>query len=136
MRITEEEDRRRREAETLERLPRALDDVHRALAGCIQTYQRAFGAESAEIHLRGAKIDIAVREKEGAAWRQRAKVTVATVPELPGFRIEQGEDSLTIEVGLLPGDKVFYRSGDHYLTLEELTRRILDRALFPRLKQE
>jgi len=34
---------------------------------------------------------------------------------------------------VLAGDKLFYRDGDEYITLEELTRRILDRALFPKL---
>jgi hypothetical protein len=38
-----------------------------------------------------------------------------------------------IEVGLLPGDKLFYRDQDQFVTMEELTRRILDRALFPKL---
>ena len=136
MRITEEQERRRREAEILERLPRALEDMHRALAACIQSYQRGFGAESAEMHMRGGKIEIVVREKHGSGWQPRDKAALAMVPELPGFRIEHGEEALLIEVGLLPGDKVFYRTGDQYLTMEELTRRILDRALFPKLKQE
>jgi hypothetical protein len=38
-----------------------------------------------------------------------------------------------IEVGLLPGDKLFFRDHDEFLTMEELTRRILDRAFFPKL---
>jgi len=41
-----------------------------------------------------------------------------------------------IEVGLLPGDKLFYRDQDEFITGEELTRRILDRALFPKLGSE
>jgi hypothetical protein len=42
-----------------------------------------------------------------------------------------------VEVGLLPDDKVFYRDRDQdkYLTVEELTRRILDRSLFPKLAE-
>ena len=52
---------------------------------------------------------------------------------LPGFRIERGGEPLMIEVGLLPGDKLFYRDKDEFLTMEELTRRILDRAFFPKL---
>jgi hypothetical protein len=42
---------------------------------------------------------------------------------------------LEIVVGLLPGDMLFYRDGDKYLTMEELTRRILDQALFPKLAE-
>jgi hypothetical protein len=40
---------------------------------------------------------------------------------------------LDIELGLLPGDKMYYKDGDKFLTMEELTRRILDRSLFPKL---
>jgi hypothetical protein len=136
MRITEEQDRRRREAETRERLPRALEDLHRSLAGCIERYRHAFGAESAEIHPRGSYIEIAVRDDEEGGGHERARVKVALAPELPGFQVEGNQEPLVIEVGLLPGNKVYYRAGDQYLTMEELTRRILDRALFPKLKAE
>ena len=59
-------------------------------------------------------------------------------PELPGFRIERGEFSLSVEFGLLPSDKLFYmdREQDKYLTMEEFTKRILDRALFPALPEQ
>jgi hypothetical protein len=60
-------------------------------------------------------------------------VDVTVAPALPGFRIERGGEPLEIVVGILPGDKLFYRDGDQYLTMEELTRRILDKALFPKL---
>ena len=99
MRIQEEQDRRRREAEIHERLPRSLEEVHRALAGCIESYRRAFGDESAEIQLRGPEIAIAVRENERGEWQERAVVTVALAPALPGFRIEREGNPLTIEVG-------------------------------------
>ena len=135
MRISEEQDRRRREAETRERLPRSLEDVYRALAGCIECYRRAFGEESAEILARGSRIEIAVRGDEGAG-SERARLTVILVPELPGFRIEGHGEPMLIEVGLLPGDKVYYRAGEQFLTMEELTRRILDRVMFPKLKAE
>ena len=59
------------------------------------------------------------------------------MPELPGIRIDRGEDSLAVEIGILSNDKLFYRDceKDTYLSLEDLTRRILDRALFPKLKE-
>jgi hypothetical protein len=40
-------------------------------------------------------------------------------------------------VGVLPSDKLYYRDceQDKYLTMEELTRRILDRVLFPKLRE-
>jgi hypothetical protein len=74
-----------------------------------------------------------VREEQDGRWEQRSKVDVTVVPSLPGFHIERGSETLEIVVGILPGDKLFYRDGDQYLTMEELTRRILDKALFPKL---
>ena len=52
---------------------------------------------------------------------------------LPGFRIERGGEPLEIVVGILPDQNLYYRDADKYLTMEELTRRILDKALFPKL---
>jgi hypothetical protein len=54
---------------------------------------------------------------------------------VPGFQIERGNEPLIIEVGMLPEGKVFFRDRvlDKYLNMEDLTRRILDRALFPKL---
>jgi hypothetical protein len=132
-RVQEEQERREREAEILVRLPRALEEAYRHLAACIETYVGAFGPESADIHLQASKIRITIREELEGKWQQRAKVEMSIVPSLPGFRIERGGEPLTIEVGLLPGEKLFYRDQDHFLTMEELTRRILDRALFPKL---
>ena len=55
-----------------------------------------------------------------------------TVPSL-----RPTEYSLAIEVGVLPSDNLFYRDReqDLYLTLEDLTKRILDRVLFPKLTE-
>jgi len=41
-------------------------------------------------------------------------------------------------VGLLPSDKLFYRdrAQDKYIAMDELTRRVLDRALFPALPEQ
>ena len=136
MRITEEQDRRRRETEVLERLPSALQEVHQNLQVCVEAYQQSFGAQSADLQLMRSKIQIVVREESEGQWQQQSAVNVVAVPEVPGFRIERGGDSLVVEVGLLPSDRVFYRDRelDQYLNMDELTRRILDRALFPKLR--
>ena len=42
-------------------------------------------------------------------------------------------EPLEIVVGILPDQNLYYRDADKYLTMEELTRRILDKALFPKL---
>jgi len=133
MRIQEEQERRQREAQILERLPRALEETHRHLAECVEAYAGAFGPESADIHLQASKIRITVRDEQDGKWQQRAKIEVSIIASLPGFRIERGGEPLMIEVGLLPGDKLFYRDQDEFLTMEELTRRTLDRAFFPKL---
>jgi hypothetical protein len=133
MRIQEEQDRRQREAQILERLPRALEETYRQLASCVEAYAGAFGPESADILLQGSKIRITIRDEQDGKWQQRTKIEMSIVSSLPGFRIDRGGEPLMIEVGLLPGDKMFYRDKDEFLTMEEMTRRILDRAFFPKL---
>ena len=133
MRVQEEQERRQREAQILARLPRAVEETYRHLAECVEVYADAFGPESADIHLQASKIRIAIREEQEGKWQQRAKIEMSIIGSLPGFRIERGGEPLMIEVGLLPGDKLFYRDKDEFLTMEELTRRILDRAFFPKL---
>ncbi|MGA3016384.1 MAG: hypothetical protein ABSF62_04630 [Bryobacteraceae bacterium] len=133
VRITEESERRKREASTLEKLPQALEEVRGAMAACVEAYTRTFGPETAELQASGQRLWMIVREEQNGRWEQRSKVDVTVAPALPGFRIERGGEPLEIVVGILPGDKLFYRDGDQYLTMEELTRRILDKALFPKL---
>lgn len=134
MRIQEERDRREKEAQTLKRLPSALEEMYQDLAGCIERYTAAFGSESAEIELDGSKMRITVRDEEEGKWLVRSQLVVTIVPTLPGLRIDRGEgEPLTILVGILPSDKLFYRDGEEYIGMEELSRRILDRALFPKL---
>jgi hypothetical protein len=134
MRIGEEQDRRRREEKTLEMLPEALQDLNRQLRECIETFKQAFGADSAEIHYYAGKIRIRVNEQRNGKWEPVAKVDVSALPSLPGFKVDRGEgDPVLIGLGLLPGDKLFYRHADQFLTMEEVTRRVLDRALFPKL---
>ena len=137
MRISEEQDRRLREAQVRERLPRALDELHRALTDCIESYTQAFGAETAELQLEGRRISIVVREQLDGEWRQQAKVEIAAVDAIPGFQISCCGEPVVIELGMLPGDKLFYRDRDQdqYVSLDEVTHRALDRALFPKLRE-
>jgi hypothetical protein len=136
LRITEEKERREREANILERLPRALDELKGSLSVCIDSYTAAFGPEAADMRLTGLKLRVIVRESTDLGWKECGRVEIDAVPELPGFEVRSGGTTLAIEVGILPGDRLYYRDRqiDQYLTMEELTRRMLDRALFPKLK--
>ena len=137
MRIQEERERRQRETQILENLPRILEELQRVLAECVEGYREAFGAESADIVELPSKIKVTVHEQRDGRWQTTSKVEIGMVPSIPGLQIDRGEISTVIEVGLLPGQKVFYRDReqDKYLTMEELTRRILDRAFFPKLQE-
>jgi hypothetical protein len=126
MRITEEKERRERERMILERMPRALEELRATLTLCVETYNQAFGADSVRLRLEQATIYVAAGD---------GQIEIATDLSLPGFRIELGADRLLIQVGMLPGDKLFYRDDDKYLTAEEMTRRILDKAFFPKLTE-
>ena len=135
MRVQEEKDRRHRESNAIERLPKALEELHTNLLSCVGDYTEAFGAESAEVILLPNRIKVTSRESRDGKWHTLAKVEVVVVAEIQGFRIERGEYSMAVEVGILPSEKLFYRDReqDKYLTMEEFTRRILDRVLFPKL---
>jgi hypothetical protein len=136
LRISEEQDRRKRRAMVLERLPRALQEVHDALAVCVKSYRESFGTESAELQLGENQLQVIVREEQDGEWLRVAGVTVVTTPVVPGFHIERGgAEPYVVEVGTLPGDKLYYRdqAADKYLSMEEVTRRVLDRAFFPKL---
>ncbi|MCU1236431.1 MAG: hypothetical protein JWP63_4398 [Candidatus Solibacter sp.] len=136
MRVSEEKDRRQRESSALERLPMALQELHTYLASCVTEYTEAFGAESAEIVLMPTRVKVTSRDEREGRWHPAGKVEVVAVADIPGFRVERGEYSMAVEVGVLPSNKLFYRDReqDKYLTMEELTRRILDRVLFPKLR--
>src|SRR5581483_321330 len=101
-RISEEKDRRKREAATLENLPRAVEELHTALTGCIETYQQAFAPEAASLHLQGTKIRVIARHEVDGRWQQSAKVEVTLVPTLPGFQVDNGAggEQQLIDVGL------------------------------------
>jgi len=137
MRIQEETERREREAKILENLPNILEEVHRALAQCVESYTSAFGRESASISLLLSKIRVSLLEQRDGRWQTRSQVEIVTVPAVPGLQIDRGDVSMVVEVGLLPGNKYYYRDReqDKFLTMEEFTRRILDRAFFPKLPE-
>lgn len=127
MRISEENDRRRREKNTLERLPKALEEVRTNIESCVTAYCAAFGQDAARATGDSKVIRISTADQ---------RVEVSLDPLIPGFQIHRaGADSLIVEVGLLPGDKLFFRdrARDQYVTMEELTRRVLDRIFFPKL---
>ncbi len=136
LRIQEETERRHKEAQIQERLPHALEEIYNELALCVATYTAAFGTESAEIEFLGNKIRITARDREEDHWLDRNSVEVATVPSIPGFRIEEpNREPQPIVIGVLPGEKLFYRDQEEYIGMEELSRRILERVLFPKLTQ-
>ncbi len=130
MRIGEERDRRRREAEIQARLIPAMEELHRILAACLEAYNAEFGIGAATIAADARGLTIRVDEPPG-------EVRVDAMPDLPGLQVRRGETVLSVEIGILPGAKLFYRDqqADQYLTMDELTRRILDRVLFPKLRE-
>jgi len=138
MRIQEEKERRELRAKHLARLPGALQELHDHLSECVSAYTDNFGSASADIVMMPNLIRVTAREQVDGAWRPGPKVEVSAVPELPGFRIVRGDLTLEIEVGLLPSDKLFFRDheADKYINMDELTRRILDRVLFPALREQ
>jgi hypothetical protein len=136
MRITEENERREREKQTLERLPRVMDEVHSAIADCAEAYSAAFGKESVDLSYFLHKIRLTIRDQKDGKWEKSARVEVSTLTKPPSLHIDRNGDVIDIEVGVLPGDKIFYKDGESFLTMEELTRRILDRSLFPKLGAE
>jgi hypothetical protein len=138
MRIQEEHERRELQARQLERLPAAVQEIHDLLAECVKSYTEHFGANSADIVMFPNRIKVTVRELKDGKWQSLSKVEIICVPEMPGFRIERGEVTMAVEFGLLPNDKYYYRDQeqDKFLTMEEFTRRILDRVLFPALRDQ
>ena len=124
MRITEETERREREAQILDRLPRALDELQTGLAACIDAYTAAFGSGSATL----TRLDLTLR----IAAQNAGAVEIEAKVDMPGFEIRGPAVNLAIEVGLLPGDRLFYRDRerDQYLTklFIRLHRDVLSKA--------
>ena len=128
MRIGEEKDRRVREAQILGMMPTAVDEMNRHLSTCVGEYNTAFGAGAATIR----------RGDEGLHVSSAgASVDILTDIELPGFRVKRDTWTMDVQVGVLPSDRLFYFdiAADQYMSLEDLTRRILDRVLFPKLRE-
>jgi len=138
IRLQEERERRELQARHLARLPGALQELHDLLVECIESYKENFGESSADIVMLPNRIQVTVREERAGNWQQVSTVEVVAAPEMPGFLVKRGEHTLEIEVGLLPSDKLFYRdrAQDKYIAMDELTRRVLDRALFPALPEQ
>lgn len=128
MRIGEEKERRDREAQVLARLPRAIDELEGSLRSCLKAVAEAFGGDAAQLSRKD--LDLLVEGDGGA-------VEVATILELPGIEIRRGDTRRQLQIGTLPGDRVYYLdlTADQYLAMDELTRLILDRVLFPKLKE-
>jgi hypothetical protein len=137
VRISEERERRRREAEIQERLPDALTDLHDALKLCVDSYCEAFGQGAAQISFPFSKIRVTIGESKqggpGAPAAQQVEITIDA--KLPGFTVRQAGKTMEIHVAILSGGKVSYQDGDRYLTMEELTRRLLDPVFFPKLPE-
>src|SRR6185503_18519630 len=91
MRITEERERRERERVIMERLPRAIEELHSSLSACVETYTQEFGSQAADAVLAGLKIRVAVRDVDGDRWVVRSKVEVNGDLTLPGFVIERAD---------------------------------------------
>jgi|SRR5579883_181628 len=130
MRIGEERDRRQREADILARLEPALDEMQVILRECLKAYTDAFGEGT--VSLRRELGCLVVR-----AVDPPAQTRIAVDTKLPGFHVDREGAQLSIEIGILPGNKLFYRDvdADQYLSVDELTKRILDRVLFPKLRE-
>jgi|SRR5579872_174785 len=136
LRIQEEQDRRSKEAKTQELLPQAMEELHQQLSVCVARYKEAFGDESADISNLVSKLRITIRDEQGGKWQQRDKIDVTLVSLPPAFKVQRGDaEPVLIELGLLPGDRFSYRLDDKYLTVEDLSRSVLDRALFPKLSE-
>jgi hypothetical protein len=136
LRIQEEKDRREREKLTLERLPIALEELYDILRQGVDAFEEAFGQETVETVLLPSRIKITAHESKDDRG-QGNKVEVILNPEIPGFRVQRGESSLDVEVGILSSASLYYRDRerDAYLNMEDLTRRILDPVLFPKLRE-
>src|ERR1019366_28828 len=118
-------------------MPAALHEIYDYPAQCIKAYTENFGADSASIVLLPERIQVTVREERHGKRQRESKGEEIPVADMQGFRVERGEFSMAVEFGRLPSDKLFYldREQGKYLTMEEFTKRILDRALFPALPE-
>ncbi len=137
LRISEERDRRAREQRINERLPDALLELYEAVRSCVEEYNGEFGAQASEAELVSGKVAVVVREQRDGKWQPCRTVEITILTDLPGFQVERGSGPYLVEIGVLPTGKLAYRDreADQYLTMDELSRQVLDRVLFPKLKE-
>lgn len=84
---------------------------------------------------KNSRIVVTVREQRQESWEETARVEISLAPKLPGFQVEGAGEPLPVEVGILAGDKLFYKHREKFLSVEDVARRALDRALFPKLRE-
>src|SRR6476661_3763511 len=99
LRITEEKERRDREAQILARLPGAVDELRDSLAICVQDYTAAFAGDPVVLTREDLRLTIAA---EGN------RVDVIGDPQLPGLQVQREGSTTSIQIGILPGDRLFY----------------------------
>ncbi len=128
MRISEEKDRRERENAVLARLEEAFIELRSHLAECVEAYNQAFAGAPARLE------DVPGPVRTIRISANDEKVEMSMDHTVPGFQIDQSSGRTPIVTGVLPGGNMFYRDADKYLSLEEITKKILDRTLFPKLK--
>jgi hypothetical protein len=138
MRIQEERERRDAQARNARRMPAALRELYDMLADCVGSYTSTFGRDAADVEFVRDRIRINVREQRDGKWQQLSRVEITGVPELPGFHVQRDNSAFDIEIGILPSDGLTYRDRemDCYLTVEDMTRKIMDRVLFPGLPEQ
>ena len=72
-----------------------------------------------------------------AQWNEAKILGVPLGRVRVGVEIRRNGSARQIQVGMLPGDRVYFLdlTADQYLSMEELTKLILDRVLFPKLQE-
>ena len=128
IRISEEKDRRERENAVLARLEEVFQDLRSHLADCVETYNQAFAGAPARLE------DVAGPVRTIRLSANDLKVEMSMDHTVPGFHIDQPSGRTSIVTGVLPGGNMFYRDANKYLSLEEVTKKVLDETLFPKLK--
>lgn len=130
MRISEEQDRRARENAALSRLDEAFTELRQHLGNCVEAYNQAFTDSVARLEtIKGEGDAPAIR-----VTNRDVQVEMTIDVQLPGFQIDQPSGRTSIITGVLPGGNMFYKFGEKFLSLDEFTKHVLDRTLFPKLK--
>src|ERR1051326_6921070 len=96
-RITEEKERRDRDARIRARLPDAVAELGDNLAACLDAYCAAFPTDAATLTRDDRRLTVQADGK---------RVEVLGDPQLPGFQVRRGDSSSAIQVGFLPGDRL------------------------------